>query len=173
MEEFDSVTFETPKDPVYVTDNRKKRKRNQGGSKEESGDVVVSTSRSPDMKEEDNDEEEIPPNINHKRKRTEEGYYYNSLYSTEEDIDMSAPHRISSNQGKVKDNDIGFTPTHTTTSSSPSPNTPTPPTTQAQNIVQLKFNSEWTGTSKNIEMYSVEMQARKNQLEIDIGIRTQ
>ena len=38
-------------------------------------------------------------------------------------------------------------------------------------IIELKFNSQWTGTCKNIEMYSEELQERKNQLEIDIGLK--
>ena len=38
------------------------------------------------------------------------------------------------------------------------------------NLIELKFDSQWTGTCKNIEMYSEELQERKNQLEIDIGL---
>ena len=183
MEDFGSVTFEAPQTPVYVVDKRKKKKRSQklrrirqGGVEEERDRVGEKRKRSDSDPADLEDEEDTLPGDNSEfggenglgesgesgestegriYKRARKGgedvvdYFFlkHSLLDDEEeedykeDIDTESP--VETNMSKHY---------------------------EQQHRVLLKFDSEWTGTSKNIEMYSEELQERKNQLEIDIGL---
>ena len=194
MEDFGTVTFEAPQTPVYVIDKRKKKKkkraqilrRNRQEVEEEERDRVGEKRKRSDSDPADHEEEEeeeiytLPGDISefaggtvsgesnegriYKRARKggedEEDYFFpkGRLLDEEddeeeddykediEDIDTESP--VETNMNKHYEQQQQ----------------------QQQRRVLLKFDSEWTGTSKNIEMYSEELQERKNQLEIDIGL---
>lgn len=157
MEEFSSISFESPSDPVYVVDKRK-RKRNM---------LIHNPLDSTQVGSEDGETGQLKEDaVGQKRKRDnvadfevmedidEDNCDY---YGEEEEDDVDVNNNKNDNtkaeetdnkrlDNKRLDNNIN------------------------NNLVKLNFSSQWTGTCKNIEMYSEEMQDRKNQLEIDIGI---
>ena len=161
MEEFSSISFESPKDPVYVVDKKRKKKKLNSSpqSEPQAANINININITDTENRTDGEKEQ---SVGHKRKRVQdtvtdtdfhrEDEIMNSSDDDEEDIDEDDwdlfggdDNKTNTEADKKKDN----------------------------NLIKLKFNSQWTGTCKNIEMYSEEMQERKNQLEIDIGIRPQ
>jgi len=152
MEEFSSISFESPSDPVYVVDKRKRK-------------MVNHNSRDRTQDDTGHGESDDLMAVGHKRKRQSVADFevmedidvnncdYYGLYGEEEEED--------DDDDKNNEND-NTNAEETDNKSLDNKN--------YNKLVKLNFSSQWTGTCKNIEMYSEEMQDRKNQLEIDIGI---
>mgnify|MGYP002701107125 CR=1 FL=1 len=156
MEEFSSISFESPKDPVYVVDKRKRKKKKLNSSPQSEHQAaninITDTENRTDGEQEQS--------IGHKRKRVQDTVTDTDFHREDELVNSS------DEDEDIDDDDwnlFGGDDNNTNTEADKIDN----------NLIKLKFNSQWTGTCKNIEMYSEEMQDRKNQLEIDIGIRTQ
>ena len=161
MEEFSSITFESPSDPVYVVDKRKIKKKKLNSSPQTEPQAAYNNITDTEIEIRTDGEQE--QSIGHKRKRDNDTVTYTDIQRDDELMNSSyVDEDIDEDDWDLSGGDDNDTNTNTTETDK-----------KHDNLVKLNFSSQWTGTCKNIEMYSEEMQDRKNQLEIDIGIRPQ